>query len=70
MFQRGRPNRINPTDISMQVLTPMEEVLANGIIQDNQKLVQKQQLEQDYFTAYKPAIFQKALKFKKDHSYQ
>jgi hypothetical protein len=35
MFQRGRPNRINPTDISMQVLTPMEEVLANGIIQDN-----------------------------------
>ena len=68
---KGHQNRIAPNDISLQVLTPIEQIISKAIIDDQEeKIVKKQQLEHDYFTAYKPANYKRALKFKRDHSYQ
>lgn len=68
-ISQGRPGA-KPADVSMQVLTPMEDLIAQGIREDQEKMIKKQQLEQDYFTAYKPANYKRALKYKNDHSYK
>lgn len=63
-------NRIKPSDFSMQMLAPMEETVAQEMDDNNEKIQMKQKLEQDYFVAYKPANYQRALKYKNEHSYK
>ena len=47
----------------------MEDIIAEGIRAENEKMIKKQQLDYDYLTAYRAANYQRALKYKRDHSY-
>jgi hypothetical protein len=56
-------------NFSMETLMPIEDVLAGAVADHNERTVKKQQLETNFYSDYKPADYQKAEKFRDDHSY-